>query len=134
MKTIEAIIERATDGTYSVYCINEMFAGMGNTAEEAKNDMIHQMEFYKKTAVESKIVYPEFLDSEFEIVYKFDTKSLLKFYSGILTLSGMEKLTGINQKQLWSYFHGKSTPRKAQSEKIETALHNLGNELKSISL
>jgi hypothetical protein len=25
MKTIEAIIERAKDGTYSVYCINEMF-------------------------------------------------------------------------------------------------------------
>jgi len=36
MKTIEAIIERASDGTFSVYCTKEIFNRMGATAELAK--------------------------------------------------------------------------------------------------
>lgn len=39
MKQISAIIERASDGTYSVYCKNEIFSGMGDTIEEAKADI-----------------------------------------------------------------------------------------------
>lgn len=134
MKTIEAIIERAEDGTFSVYCNSEMFSGMGNTAEEAKLDMRQQMDFFKKAAIEDGFVYPGFLDEDFEIVYKFDTESLLQYYSGILSLSGLEKITGIHQKQLWNYLHRKSKPRKAQVEKIEKGLHALGSELISISL
>ena len=134
MKTIEAIIERAKDGTFSVFCTNEMFTGMGNTAEAAKMDMRQQMDFFKQTAMEDKFPYPDFLNEEFEIVYKFDTESLLEYYSGILSLSGLEKITGIHQKQLWNYLHRKSKPRKAQVEKIEKGLHALGSELISISL
>jgi hypothetical protein len=115
MQSIEAIIERAKDGTFSVYCISEMFS-------------------YKKTAIEDNFSYPDFLNEDFEIVYKFDTESLLEYYSGILSLSGLEKITGIHQKQLWSYLHRKSKPRKAQVEKIEKGLKALGSELISISL
>jgi predicted RNase H-like HicB family nuclease len=134
MKKMEAIIERAKDGTFSVYCISEMFTGMGDTAEAAKLDMRRQMDFFKKTALEDGFSYPDFLDDEFEIVYKFDTESLLEYYSGILSLSGLEKITGIHQKQLWNYLHGKSKPRKAQVEKIEKGLHSLGSELIAILL
>ena len=134
MRTIEAIIERAKDGTFSVYCRTEMFTGMGNTAEAAKLDMRQQMYFYKNSAIADGFSYPEFLDNEFEIVYRFDTQSLLEYYSGILSLSGLEKITGIHQKQLWNYLHRKSKPRKVQVEKIEKALHTLGSELIAISL
>jgi len=134
MKTIEAVIERAKEGTFSVYCINEMFSGMGDTAEAAKMDMRLQMDFFKKTAVEDNFSYPDFLDGDFEILYKFDTESLLEYYSGILSLSGLEKITGIHQKQLWNYLHRKSKPRKAQVERIEKGLHTLGSELIAISL
>jgi predicted RNase H-like HicB family nuclease len=134
MKTIEAIIERGNDGTFSVYCNDEMFTGMGDTAENAKNDMRRQMDIFKKTAIKEGFSYPEFLNGDFEIVYKFDTESLLEYYSGILSLSGLEKITGIHQKQLWNYLHRKSKPRKAQIEKIEKGLHALGSELISISL
>lgn len=134
MKTIEAIIERAKDGTYSVYCINEMFIGMGNTAEAAKLDMRQQMDFFKETAIEDNFLYPDFLDEDFEIVYKFDIESLPEYYSGILSLSGLEKITGIHQKQLWNYLHRKSKPHRAPVEKIEKGLHALGSELIAISL
>ncbi len=134
MKKIEAIIERAKDGTFSVFCTTEIFTGMGDTAEAAKLDMQKQMDVFKKTAIEDGFSYPDFLNEEFEIIYKFNTESLLEYYSGILSLSGLEKITGIHQKQLWNYLHGKSKPRKAQIEKIEKGLHSLGSELITISL
>lgn len=134
MKKVEAIIERAKDGTFSVYCNSEMFSGMGVTAEDAKLDMRRQMDFFKKTAIEDGFSYPDFLNEDFEVVYKFDTESLLEYYSGILSLSGLEKIKGIHQKQLWSYLHKKLKPRKAQIEKIEKGLHSSGSELIAISL
>jgi peptidoglycan hydrolase-like amidase len=51
---------------------------------------------------------------DFEVVYKFDIESLLTYYQGIFSNSALEKLTGINQKQLWAYAHVKSKPRPAQ--------------------
>lgn len=90
--------------------------------------MRRQMDFFKKSAIEDGFSYPDFQNEEFDIVYKFDTESLLEYYSGILSLSGLEK------KQLWNYLHGKSKPRKAQVEKIEKGLHSLGSELIAISL
>ena len=62
MSKIEATISRANDGFYSIYCNTEMFSGCGKTPEEAKTDMLEQMYFYKKTAVEEGIPYPNFLD------------------------------------------------------------------------
>jgi predicted RNase H-like HicB family nuclease len=134
MKKIEAIIERASDGTYSAYCIHEMFSGMGDTAEKAKTDMMGLMKFCKETALENNQPYPDFLNEEFEVVYKFDTRSLLEYYAGVITPAALERLSGIHQKQLWGYLHGHSKPRKKQVEKIEKALHALGSELMSISL
>jgi len=134
MTKIEAIIERASDGTYSVYCTNEIFSGMGDNVELAKADLLEQMKFFKETAAVDGHTYPAFLDEDFDIVYKFDTKSLLEYYSGILSLSGLEKITGIHQKQLWKYLHGQANPRRAQIEKIETGLHRFGKELIATSL
>jgi len=49
MKIIEAIIERANDGFYSAYCITEMFSGGGNTANEAKTNMLEQIDYFGKS-------------------------------------------------------------------------------------
>ena len=133
MKTIEAIIERAEDGTYSVFCKNEIFSGMGPTISSAKANMEEQMQFYKKTALEQGFKYPEFLDEEYEIIYDIDAPSLMRYYvnKGIFTLSSLEKITGINQKQLWSYLNGTS-PRKAQAKRIESGLRDLRSDLNAI--
>lgn len=73
MKSIEAFIERATDGTFCVYSKDEMFTGMGDTPELAKQNMVEQMQFFKETSKDGGHQYPSFLDSEFEVVYMFDT-------------------------------------------------------------
>jgi hypothetical protein len=134
MKKIEAIVTRASDGFYNIHCNEEQFSGGGNNVDAAKEDMLNQMYFFKQTAVEDGFDYPSFLDDEFELVYKFDTASLLEYYSGILSLSGLERLTGIHQKQLWSYLHRKTKPRRSQILKIQNGLHQLGSELQSIEL
>ena len=134
MKKVEAIIERSTDGTCTIYCENEMFSGVGKSPEEAKADLLFQMNFFKETAIEKSFPYPAYLDEEFEVVYKFDTESLLQYYAGVIAPAALERLSGIHQKQLWNYLHGRSKPRKQQVEKIEKALHSLGSELMSIEL
>lgn len=133
MKTINAKIDRNEDG-YTVYEENGFFSGMGNTTEEAKQNMLESIEFYVVTCKEAGKTYPSYLDGDYEIVYKFDIESLLSYYQGIFSNSALEKLTGINQKQLWAYAHGKSKPRHAQVKKIEQSLHSLGHELISLSL
>ncbi len=134
MKKVKAIISRSNDGFYNIHCIDELFSGGGNTPQEAKNDMQTQMDFFKETAVKEGLEYPSFLDGNYEIEYEFDVQSLLEYYSGILSLSGLEKITGIHQKQLWAYLNNKSKPRRRQVERIQKGLHDLGKELSAISL
>ena len=67
MEKIDAIIERGADGTFTIFCCNEMFSGVGNSAEGAKNDMLKQMHFFKETAIDGNFKYPAFLDADFEI-------------------------------------------------------------------
>ena len=133
MKIINAIIERAKDGTYSVYCKDEIFSGAGDSIEDAIQDMKAQMKFYKETAIKEGFKYPAFLNSEYEIEYSVDPLSLLKYYvgSGILSLAGMERISGINQKQLWAYMHG-TKPRKAQANSLNAGFKNLRDDLNSI--
>ena len=68
MTTIEAIIKRAADGTYNVYCKNEIFSSAGKSIEKAIEDMRRQMDFYKETAIAEGFKYPAFLDEAFDII------------------------------------------------------------------
>ena len=74
------------------------------------------LQYYKSET--GKPTISAFLDEEFEVVYKFDTESLLKYYTGVITPAALERLSGIHQKQLWNYLLGRSKPRKKQVEKI----------------
>ncbi|MNS49485.1 hypothetical protein D3C86_1932360 [compost metagenome] len=63
-----------------------------------------------------------------------DIESFFNYYNGIFTKAGLEKITGINQRQLQHYSSGLKKPRSEQKRKIETALHNLGLELMCLEL
>ena len=133
MTSIEAIIERAADGTYTVYCKHEIFSGAGESIDQAKEDMKRQMAFYKETAIAEGFKHPAFLDEAFDISYQVDMTSLLKYYvgNGILSLAGVSKMTGINQKQLWAYLNG-TKPRKQQIDRMEKGFRRLLQDLSTI--
>ncbi|MBL7866623.1 MAG: type II toxin-antitoxin system HicB family antitoxin [Flavobacterium lindanitolerans] len=132
MKTVKIIIERSED-MFSAFAENVqgIYAG-GNTVDEVKQSVLDSIRLLKEFNSPNNI--PDILKGEYEIVYHFDTVSLLSYYKGIFTNSALEKLTGINQKQIQHYATGHRKPRAEQREKIETALHALGRELLAVEL
>jgi len=106
--------------------------GAGNTVEEAKNNVLDGLELLKETRTKSD--WPEILKEGYDIEFQFDAQSFLTYYADVFSKPALERLTGINQKQLHHYATGLRKPREAQRKKIETALHKLGNELLSVRL
>lgn len=134
MNKLNVVIERA-ENNFSAY-VKEIdgVTATGSSIDEIKSSILEALDEYISAFSDMKIDVPDILVSGFEIAYELDVQSLLMIYEGIFSKSGLEKLTGINQKQLWHYAKGISKPRPAQRRKIESALHRLGSELISLSL
>ncbi len=132
MKKLKITIEKSDD-LFSAYAenVDGIYAG-GDTVEEVKKSVLDAIEFLKEYNSDENI--PQLLKGDYEIVYNFDVESLLTYYKGIIPYSALEKLTGINQKQLQHYSTGHRKPRTNQRKKIETALHKFGKELLSVEL
>lgn len=134
MKTIKAIVEQA-ENNYSAYLDGiDGVVATGSSMGEIKQNMYSAIDALVEECKELGCEIPEEFQGEYELVFKMDVKSLLDFYSGIFSKAGLERITGINQKQLWHYASGGRNPRPEQALKLETALHKLGQELLSINL
>ena len=134
MKTLKIIIERS-ENNYSAFIDGiDGITITGNSMDEIKMNMCEAINIFIEECQSLGCEIPEELIGEYELVFKMDVKSLLDFYSGIFSKAGLERITGINQKQLWHYASGGRNPRPEQSFKLEKALHKLGEELISISL
>lgn len=131
---IVVIIEHAGDNLSAYVAEIDGIAVVGNTIDEVKTSMIEAIEEYKAACVDYNLDLPEVLAEDYDLIFELDVCSFLKIYEGIFTKSALEKMTGINQKQLWHYANGRSKPRQAQRIKIEQALHRLGQELISLHL
>jgi len=130
---IEVIIEKGNDNTYTAYISGENslpfgILGDGNSVKEAIED-------FEKSFVEMKEYYAK-VGKEFpknvEFTFKYDLASFLSYYSKILSLAGLEKLTGVNQGQLSHYVTGRRRPSKKTLDKIERGLHNFADEISQI--
>lgn len=131
---LTAIIE-TTENNYGAYLEDVGgLGGIGKTIAEVKASLLDAIDFLIDFSKENGYEIPEELQGDYVIDFRMDVKSFLSVYSGILTKAGLERLTGINQKQLWHYANGKTVPRRAQIQKIENAFHQLGSELLSIRL
>ena len=134
MNTLNVIIE-SLENNYSAYIEGlDGIVTTGSTIEEIKNNLVETVEDYVDTCRRLDCDLPVVLKDDYRLEFKMDVKSLLTLYEGIFTKAGLERLTGINQKQLWHYASGTSSPRREQAMKIENAIHRLGNELIAIRL
>jgi len=132
METLKIIIEKSSN-YFNAYAENcDGVYGAGETVEEAKVNTLEGLELLKETRLESE--WPEILKNNYNIEYQFDAQSFLTYYANVFSKPALEKLTGINQKQLHHYATGLRKPREAQRKKIESALHRLGSELMAVRL
>ena len=131
MDVIKIIIEK-TSNFYSAYAENvEGIYGAGATVQKTKESVLKSLELYVKY---NRKKLPKILQGDYSVKYRFDAQSLLNYYKGIFTNASLEKITGINQKQIQHYASGLKKPRELQKRKIQTGLRNLAKELQSIEL
>jgi predicted RNase H-like HicB family nuclease len=106
----------------------------GNTPEEMKENIKQAISLHLKGMKEDGDKLPLSFKGKYELVFKFDSQSLLKYYKNVITGSALEKYSGINQKQLNHYANMHRKPRMEQVIKIQNAFYNLGKELMEIEL
>ncbi len=134
MQKLKVIIERA-EKNYSAYIKGlDGIIASGKNIAEIKNKMKEAIEVYIEACKDFGYEIPEELASDYEMSFEMDTQTLLVYYAGVFGKPALEKITGINAKQLWHYAMGLSKPREAQKEKIRKGLHNLGEELLMINI
>lgn len=106
----------------------------GATPNEVRDNIVEAIQFHIEGSLEDGDELDPVFNNEYELSFHFDAVSLLNYYKGVLTLSGLEKITGVNQKQLQHYATGLKKPRKPQLDKIEKSLHDFGKELMLLEL
>jgi predicted RNase H-like HicB family nuclease len=103
--------------------------GAGNTVQEAKENVLDGLNLFIE---QNRNNLPDILKGNYEIEYKFDIPSFLSYYSKIFTKPALERITGINQKQLFHYESGHRNPSEKTVKKIEDSIHKFTEELRQI--
>ena len=135
MKRNVVILEKTADGGYSAYlpalpgCIST-----GATVADIKYNIKEAVEFHIEGLRIENLPVPDEFAQKFDLAFNMDVASLFEWFSGILTKSGVSRITGMNQSLISQYVSGIKTPSSKQTKKIERALHNLGQELLEIEL
>lgn len=128
MRKVNAVIERASDGTYSIYSDAEdlgyLVTGTGETVEEAKKCFADGYTDMKRYYEENGKPF-----EEVEMQYVYDIASFLNYYSNMLSLAGLSRLTGINPQQLSHYATGHRRPSPKTVKKIADAIHAFGRDM-----
>ena len=106
----------------------------GRSVEELEKNVREAIEAHIELTQKYKESVPKIFLGEYELVFRYEPEALLAQYAGIFTKAALERITGINQRQLWHYASGEKKPREAQRKRIEYGLHKLGKELLSIEL
>ncbi len=131
---VDAFIEKGLDGTYDVHFGEDTqgltfgLLGQGNTVQEAINDFYNSRDEMKELYLETGKSFPDNLEFNF----KYDTASFLAYYSKILSLAGLQRITGVNQGQLSHYVTGHRKPSPKTVQKIEKSLHAFAEEISQV--
>lgn len=124
------IVEIAKDGYYSCYVQEEFedfaLAGYGETAKDAKEDLIKAYEDVKDVLSEVGKTVPELT-----FVWHYDMKSFFNYFD-FLNISKVAKYAGINSSLMRKYVAGLAHPGEKQYAKLKTAVHEFATELSGV--
>ena len=69
-----------------------------------------------------------------KFVFQYDVASFLNYYSYAFSLAGLERITGINQRQLSHYVTGVRHPSKCTASRIERTMKAFASEISELNL
>lgn len=124
---VSVIIEKANDGYYSCYVDEELdgfgLIGHGETAEDAKKDMLSSYQEMKEMFQEEGKDIPEL-----EFAYKYDMQAFFNYFS-FLNITKIGELAGINSSLLRQYASGTAMAGQKQYDKIKKCISKITQEL-----
>lgn len=132
MRNVTAIIETGPDHTFSIYShgaddLPYGVIGTGDSIAQAKEDFMIAYREMKDTFTD---MGKEFEEVEFS--FRYDIPSFLEEFAYAFTLAGLERITGINQKQLGHYISGYRKPSTKTVKKMEDGIHRFSEQLSMI--
>lgn len=130
MKKIIVYIEKSDKGFSAYMADNDLdygIRGEGTSASETiadfKENYLEMQDFYTQQG-------KSFEEAEFDFCY--DIPSFLQHYAFAFSLAGLERITGINQKQLGHYISGFRRPKPETAKKIEHRIKAFAKELEEV--
>lgn len=133
---ILAIIEKGTDGLYSIYSdamlLNHGLGGYGSSVEESKADFFESIKEAKEMIIEDGGTLPDEVES-INVTFKYDLQSFFNYFDWI-NVSQFAKKAGINESKMRQYKNGLAFAGESTTKKILDAIKNIGAELQSATL
>lgn len=130
MKTVKVFIEKGKDD-YSAYMddtpLNYSCIGQGSTVEETIEDFHTCYNEMRAHFQESGEPF-----EEVNLVFCYDIPSFLQEFAFAFSLAGLERITGVNQKQLGHYISGYRKPSEKTIRKIEDSIHHFSEQLSAV--
>jgi len=134
-KKVTAIIEKASDGGYGIYCPDLegiSLYGYGVTEEEAKDDLNYNLEMFVEHYQEKNLPVPEVLNKgNIKFDFKYDFSGFFKSYP-VFNVTELAKEVNINSSLLRKYKNGLVYASAEQKKKIEAGIHSLGKKLTTV--
>jgi predicted RNase H-like HicB family nuclease len=131
MKRIIAVIEKASDGGYGIYCPElkgVLLFGYGLTEEEAREDLQNNLEMLQEECEEENRPVPAAISGDIHFEYRYDFSGFFKAYP-VFNVSELAAHIGVNPSLLRKYKQGIVMASDRQREKIETGIHALARQL-----
>ena len=132
MYKITAIIEKGTDGMYSVrseeHFGSNYFGGFGETVAIAKEDFLQSVQ---EAAEDAKADGTEVDD--YSVSFRYDLPSFFSNFD-FINATKFAQYAGINESKMRQYKSGVAYPGEKTTMKIMNAVHRIGAELSSVSL
>ena len=133
MKSLKAIIEKGSDGFYSIY-IPEIpgLYGTGETESEAKESLNESIEVAIEHVKETgNDTYYAPLKKDHYIEYAYDLSGFFKTYN-FFDVTAFAKRVGVNASLMRRYKTGIKKASSTQKTKILEEIHAVADELQAV--
>lgn len=134
MVTVKVNVETTQNGfCASIDLLPGCVVSVKGNILKLKKEVQSSIDFYIECAKKDKEKYPKVFDGDYTLRYSPNNiRTALNLYKGLVSLSALSQISGINQRQLSHYLNGTSNPRKEQEEKIICGMRELGKELQMV--